>query len=118
MVVDLEDRAHRTLANCDCRKPGARSGDPIDLTTAKAYALQAMVARLREERGEKVIGYKIGCTSKTIQAQLGVSEPIFGRLFDTECHPSGVHLSLRGMPTWRSRVNLPYAYRATYPNVA
>ena len=25
--------------------------------------------------------------------QLGVKEPIFGRLFDTECHPSGVHLS-------------------------
>ena len=25
--------------------------------------------------------------------QLGVKEPIFGRLFDTECFPSGVHLS-------------------------
>ena len=25
--------------------------------------------------------------------QLGVTEPIFGRLFDTECHRSGVHLS-------------------------
>ncbi len=25
--------------------------------------------------------------------QLGVTEPIFGRLFDTECHPSGVRLA-------------------------
>jgi 2-keto-4-pentenoate hydratase len=93
MVVDLQELARRMLADYDARTPGQRFGEPLDLTTVQAYALQAEVARLREQRGEKVIGYKVGCTSRPIQVQLGVKEPIFGRLFETECHLSGVHLS-------------------------
>ncbi len=79
-------------ADYDARTPGERFAELIDLTTVQAYTLQAEIARLREHRGEKVIGYKIGCTSRPIQAQLGVKEPIFGRLFDTECCRSGVRL--------------------------
>ena len=63
------------------------------LTPPEAYELQGEVARLRERRGETVIGFKVGCTSRPIQEQLGMDGPIFGRLFDTECHRSGVHLS-------------------------
>jgi 2-keto-4-pentenoate hydratase len=48
---------------------------------------------LRVDRGERVIGYKIGCTSRAIQDQLGISEPIFGRVFDTGCLPTGPRLS-------------------------
>jgi 2-keto-4-pentenoate hydratase len=93
MVDDLEDLARRMLADYDARTPGQLVGESRELTIAQAYALQAEVARLRELRGEKIVGYKVGCTSKAIQEQLGVSEPIFGRLFDTECHPSGGYLS-------------------------
>jgi 2-keto-4-pentenoate hydratase len=93
MIVDLREVAERMLADYDARTPGQLVGEPHDLSTAQAYALQAETARLRERRGEKVIGYKVGCTSRPIQAQLGVNEPIFGRLFDTERHPSGVHVS-------------------------
>jgi 2-keto-4-pentenoate hydratase len=93
MVDAARELALRMLADYDARTPGQSLGEPLDLTTAQAYALAAEIARLREERGEKVIGYKVGCTSKPIQLQLGVNEPIFGRLWDTECHPSGEHLS-------------------------
>jgi 2-keto-4-pentenoate hydratase len=93
MVVDLQELARRMLADYDARTPGQLVDEPLDLTAAQAYALQAEIAGLRAERGEKVIGYKVGCTSQTIQAQLGVKEPIFGRLYDTECHPSGVCLA-------------------------
>ena len=65
----------------------------FELGISEAYAVQAEIARLREQRGETIIGYKVGCTSRLIQAQLGVSEPIFGRLFAEECHPSGKRLS-------------------------
>jgi 2-keto-4-pentenoate hydratase len=91
--IDLPGVAERMLADYDARTPGRLVCDPPDLTTAQTYALQTEVVRLRERRGEKVIGYKVGCTSRPIQAQLGVTEPIFGRLFDTECHPSGARLS-------------------------
>ncbi len=92
MVIDLQELAQRMLADYDARTQSERFGELIDLTTVQAYALQEETARLREERGETVIGYKIGCTSKTIQVQLGVKEPIFGRLFDTGCHPAGARL--------------------------
>jgi 2-keto-4-pentenoate hydratase len=92
MAVDFDELARRMLTDYDDRTPGERSGGPIGLTTAEAYALQAAIARLRERRGETVIGYKVGCTSRDIQRQLGVEEPIFARLFDTGCHPCGVRL--------------------------
>jgi 2-keto-4-pentenoate hydratase len=83
------------LNHYDARMAGWRAGEAPDLTITQAYAIQAEIARLREERGEKVIGYKIGCTSQVIQQQLGVSEPIFGRIFDTGCFPSPARLSHR-----------------------
>jgi 2-keto-4-pentenoate hydratase len=93
MILDLQELARRILADFDARSPGRRFVEPIDLTTVQVHALQEQVARLREERGEKIVGYKVGCTSRAIQEQLGVNEPIFGRLFDTDCHPSGSRLS-------------------------
>ena len=94
MVNDeLRRMALCMLADYDARAAGALFSRPVDLTIPQSYELQSEIARLREERGEKIIGYKIGCTSKPIQEQLGVSEPIFGRIFDTGCFPSGVQLS-------------------------
>ncbi len=95
MAVDLQELARRMLADYDARTPGQLFGEPLDLTTAQAYALQAEVARLRELRGEQVIGYKVGCTSPAVQQQLGIDEPIFARIFDTGCFPSGATLSYR-----------------------
>jgi 2-keto-4-pentenoate hydratase len=90
---ELQRMAVRQLADYDARTPGRTFGHPPALTIAQAYALQAEVARLREQRGERIIGYKVGCTSKPIQQQLGVQEPIFGRIFDTGCFGSGGCLS-------------------------
>ena len=93
MVVALPELARRMLAAYDARTQGLFVGTPLDLTTTQAYALQSEIVRLREQRGERVIGYKVGCTSEAIQNQLGVREPIFGRIFDTDCFPSGARLS-------------------------
>ncbi len=93
MAVDLQELARRMLVDYDARTPSQLFGEPLDLTTTQAYALQAEIARLREQRGEKVIGYKVGCTSAAVQQQLGISEPIFARIFDTGCFPCGATLS-------------------------
>jgi 2-keto-4-pentenoate hydratase len=81
------------LADLDARTPGEHLRQGPDLPTEEAYALQEEVTRLRERRGEKVIGYKVGCTSPVIREQLGVAQPIFGRLFATGCFASGARLS-------------------------
>src|SRR5262249_35739469 len=91
--VDIRSWADRLLADLDVRQPGRSSGPPAELTVQQAYTLQAEVVRLRERRGERVIGYKVGCTSPVIQEQLGIRQPILGRVFDTVCFPPGSPLS-------------------------
>jgi 2-keto-4-pentenoate hydratase len=90
---EVRQLAVRMLADGDAGNPGRLFSGPVELTIPQAYELQSEVARLREQRGEKPIGYKIGCVSRVIQEQLGIDQPIFGRIFDTGCFPSGVHLS-------------------------
>jgi 2-keto-4-pentenoate hydratase len=88
--------ARLLLADRDARGPWRLFVPPDAMTPEEAYALQGEVARLREERGERVIGYKLGCTSPVIREQLGMPEAIFGRLVDTECWPAGSRLSHAG----------------------
>src|SRR5712691_5156430 len=51
MVDGAQELARRMLADYDARTPGQLFSEPLDLTTVQAYALQAEIARLREERG-------------------------------------------------------------------
>lgn len=59
-----------------------------DLTIEDGYAIQDEVTRRRLSRGEKIVGAKLGLTSKAKQVQMKVYEPLYGRLFS-----GGVHLS-------------------------
>jgi 2-keto-4-pentenoate hydratase len=90
---ELRCLATSLLAGYDAGTPGTLPCPPSGLTIAEAYAVQAEVGRLRERRGERIIGYKVGCTGGPIRGQLGVQEPIFGRIFDTGCYRSGARLS-------------------------
>lgn len=47
-----------------------------------AYAISLALLALREQQGERVIGKKIGVTSKVVQDMLGVHQPDFGFLTD------------------------------------
>ena len=44
------------LADYDARTPGELFSGPVDLTIPQSYELQSEIARLREQRGEKIIG--------------------------------------------------------------
>ncbi|WP_280447489.1 2-keto-4-pentenoate hydratase [Nocardia cyriacigeorgica] len=54
----------------------------VDVGIDDAYAIQAALIARRKKRGERVIGHKLGFTSKAKMAQMGVSEVIVGRLTD------------------------------------
>jgi 2-keto-4-pentenoate hydratase len=85
--------ASRQLADYDARQPGTMFAEGVVLDVAQGYELQSAVAQLRCGRGERVIGYKVGCTSPTIRAQLGIDHCVTGRLYDSEQHSSGAVLS-------------------------
>ena len=66
---------------------GRRSLTPLierdsDLTVDDAYAISLDFLARRVKDGEKVVGKKIGVTSKAVQDMLGVHQPDFGFLTD------------------------------------
>jgi 2-keto-4-pentenoate hydratase len=89
----ISEWATRQLADYDARTPGSIFVDGVTLSVAEGYELQSAVALLRCERGERIIGYKVGCTSPKIRSQLEIDHCVTGRLFDSEQHASGATLS-------------------------
>jgi len=85
--------ASRQLADYDAHNPGSLFAEGIVLDVAQGNDVQSAVAQLRRDRGERILGYKVGCTSPKIRAQLGINHCITGRLYDTERHASGAVLS-------------------------
>ena len=53
-----------------------------------AYAVQSSWSELRLGRGERIIGRKIGLTSKGMQEQMGVNEPDYGSLWASRYFPA------------------------------
>ena len=53
-----------------------------DITIEDAYAISSEVARRRMAGGAKLIGHKIGLTSKAMQESSQIDEPDYGYLFD------------------------------------
>jgi 2-keto-4-pentenoate hydratase len=66
--------------------PITESDGITDVNTA--YAIQTYWTNMRLERGEHIVGRKIGLTSKAIQQQLGVNEPDYGTLWQTSFYPA------------------------------
>lgn len=60
-----------------------------DLDPSAAYAVQEEYVRLRTEHGARLVGRKIGCTSKAIQDLFGIDTPDYGHLFDDMVVPAG-----------------------------
>lgn len=56
--------------------------DTYPLNVEEAYAVQSLSVQRRLARGERLVGYKMGLTSRAKMVQVGVSEVIWGRLTD------------------------------------
>ncbi len=59
-----------------------------------AYEVQRLNSEARTAAGARLVGRKIGLTSKAVQAQLGVDQPDFGALFDDMILPDGVEIEI------------------------
>jgi 2-oxo-hept-3-ene-1,7-dioate hydratase len=59
------------------------------ITIEDAYAISTAVAQHRIRAGAKLIGHKVGLTSKAMQASSQINEPDYGHLLDDMMIPDG-----------------------------
>lgn len=65
-----------------------------DITIEDAYNISLRMLERRIESGEKIIGKKIGLTSKAVQNMLGVGQPDFGYLTDKMAFSQGEEMPI------------------------
>lgn len=84
----------RAAAELLAAEDGRFDRDPItdewpNLDVPTAYAIQNETLRRREERGEKLIGVKLGLTSRAKQRRMNVDSPLVAWLTDAMILPAG-----------------------------
>jgi 2-oxo-hept-3-ene-1,7-dioate hydratase len=60
-----------------------------DITLEDSYAISTEVAKRRVAAGARLIGHKVGLTSKAMQRSSQIDEPDYGHLLDTMMIPDG-----------------------------
>ncbi|HMN22715.1 MAG TPA: 2-oxopent-4-enoate hydratase [Ottowia sp.] len=79
-IEQLGDELYQALAGCQVVEP-LTTRHP-DITIADAYAIQQRMLARRLDAGERVVGKKVGVTSRAVMDMLGVFQPDFGWLTD------------------------------------
>jgi 2-keto-4-pentenoate hydratase len=67
--------------------------DP-DLGMADGYAVQQELTRLLLADGDRIVGYKVGLTSKPMQQMIGVDQPDYGPVLASTVYADGDIVSL------------------------
>ncbi len=94
-IDSLGDELYEALRQQSTVAPFTERG--IGITIEDAYHIsQRMVQRRVELDGEKVVGKKIGVTSKPVQEMLGVFQPDFGFLTDAMEYPDAADIPIAG----------------------
>lgn len=90
MAADNLDIAEKTLKQIGCI-----TQDHTQMSMADAYAIQAAWVSKKLEAGRRIIGRKIGLTSRAMQMQLGIDIPDSGILLDDMVFENGVEIPAR-----------------------
>lgn len=84
MKKEIENLAEQLRNAHENRQPCPPLRDVIGLEDLEtAYAIQAINNQKKIDKGARIVGRKIGLTSKAVQVQLGVDQPDFGILLNT-----------------------------------
>jgi 2-oxo-hept-3-ene-1,7-dioate hydratase len=63
-----------------------------DMTVADAYAIQKAWVEIKLAEGRKIIGHKIGLTSRAMQSMSNINEPDYGVLLDDMLYHDGAEI--------------------------
>lgn len=86
-IAEIAERLDRAAAEARAIQQITQGGDEISLD--QAYAIQSASIARRLERGERMVGVKMGFTSEAKMIQMGLKDQIWGRLTDAMQAPAG-----------------------------
>lgn len=91
-ITQLGDELYEALVAGKTVSPLTSRG--FDITIEDAYHIQQQMLSRRQAKGERVIGKKIGVTSKPVMNLLGVHQPDFGYLLDGMVYNEGESIEM------------------------
>ena len=101
LIASLGDELFSALR--EGRTLAPLTGRHADITVDDAYRISLHMLRRREAAGERVIGKKIGVTSKPVQDMLGVFQPDFGYMLDGMIVAQGESIAMSTLIQPKSR---------------
>jgi len=91
-ILEIGATLHRALATRIPIAPLTETWPGLSIDDA--YRIQLAMVRHRLDAGERVIGKKIGVTSKVVMDMLDVRQPDFGHLLSGMVHPDGAAIQV------------------------
>ncbi len=98
------DRTHGMIPRITARYPQA--------TIEDSYAIQGMWRDAKLAEGHRLVGRKIGLTSKAMQQATGISEPDYGVMFDDTVWRDGAEIPVDLYSNVRIEVELAFCLKA------
>ncbi len=97
------DRTHGVIPRITARHPEATVDD--------AYAIQGVWRDRMTASGRRLVGRKIGLTSRAMQQATGITEPDYGVMFDDTVYRSGDGIPVDHFSNVRVEVELAFVLR-------
>jgi 2-oxo-hept-3-ene-1,7-dioate hydratase len=97
------DRSHSVIPRITARYP--------DATVEDSYAIQGVWRDKNIAAGRRLVGRKIGLTSKAMQQATGITEPDYGVMFDDTVYPSGAEIAVEKFSNVRIEVELAFVLK-------
>lgn len=79
-----------------------------DMSIEDSYAVQQVWARRAVESGRRLVGRKIGLTSRAMQAATGITEPDYGMIFEDMVLETGCEIPFERFSNVRVEVELAF----------
>ncbi|MBG6132454.1 2-oxo-hept-3-ene-1,7-dioate hydratase [Aquimarina sp. EL_43] len=76
-----------------------------------AYQIQEEWVNIKKKEGRKVVGYKIGLTSKVMQVAMNINEPDYGTLLDDMVYENGCEIKTSDFLDPRIEVELAFVLK-------
>ena len=99
----VADREHTVISRITARYPEA--------TVEDSYAIQGVWRDRQIAAGRRLVGRKIGLTSRAMQLATGITEPDYGVMFDDTVHDSGAVIPAAEFSNVRIEVELAFVLK-------